>query len=262
MGSATRSALEAARTALSGAKNVDHAAGEQLLAAARTIADSPQLLAALMSTSSGEKGTVALVSTVFSSLSPASRSLLEGIATSRWSSSDDLLAGIEEIGIRAIAATAPRDGSLERELFEFGRVATSEPDLELALSSKRGGAEGKRSLVDSLLGSASAQARAIASHLVQQPRGRRLAALVSQAVSIVADVSGKGVATVSVARPLTSAQRSSVEAAITARYGREHVVNQVVDPALIGGVRIQVGDEVIDGSIAARLADLSLQLAS
>lgn len=50
-------------------------------------------------------------------------------------------------------------------------------------------------------------------------------------------------------------------ASIARRYGREHVVNQVIDPALVGGVRVQVGDEVIDGSIASRLADMKLQLA-
>lgn len=262
MGSATRSALDSARTALSAAKGVTLATGEELLAAARTIGGSPQLLSALSNPSSDAKGTTTLIDTVFAELSKPARDLLHGMAASRWSSGNDLLAGIEEIGIRAIAASAPASSTIEAELFEFGRAVTSDAELELAIGSKRGAAESKLALVTELLGrKASAQALAIAGHLVQQPRGRRIGELVRGAASTVADTAGKGIATVTVAAPLSAAQRKNVSETITSRYGREHVINQIVDPALVGGVRVQVGDEVTDGSIAARLTELKLQLA-
>jgi F-type H+-transporting ATPase subunit delta len=262
MGSATRSALATARTALTAAKGIDLAAGEQLLAAARTIGSSPQLLSALSNPSANAAGTTALVDTVFAELGSPARALLQTMVASRWSSGDDLLAGIEELGIRAIAASAPEAGVIEAELFEFGRAVTSNAELELAIGSKRGTPQSKLALVTDLLGSrASAQSRAIAGHLVQQPRGRRVGELVRSAAVTAADTAGKGVATVTVAAPLTAAQRATVAASIASRYGREHVINQIVDPSLIGGVRVQVGDEVTDGSIAARLNDLKLQLA-
>lgn len=263
MGSATRGALESARTALTSARNIDLAAGEQLLAAARAIGSSAQLLSALSNPSASAAGTSALIDTVFSELDTPARELLRMMVAFRWSSGDDLLAGIEEIGIRAIAATTSTPGVIEAELCEFGRAVTSHADLELAIGSKRGTAASKLTLVTDLLGRrASAHTLAIAEHLVQQPRGRRIGELVRSATATVADTSGKGVATVTVARAMTETQWADVAASIARRYGREHVINQVIDTALIGGVRVQVGDEVIDGSIAARLADLKLQLAN
>jgi len=262
MGSATRSAIGSARTALSSARGIDLEAGEQLLACARTIAGSLQLLSALSNPSASAAGTSTLIDTIFAELDAPARELLRGMVANRWSSGDDLLAAIEEIGIRAIAATTSTPGSIEAELFELGRAVTSNAELELAISSKRGTTASKLALVTDLLGGrASAHTLAIAEHLVQQPRGRRIGELVRGAVATVADTAGKGVATVTVARTMTAAQRADVSASIARRYGREHVINEVVDPALVGGVRVQVGDEVIDGSVAARLADLKLQLA-
>ncbi len=262
MGSATRSALESARSALAGAQGIDLAAGEQLLLAARTIGSSPQLVSALTDSSATREAKAELIGSIFGELSTSARALLEGMVADRWSSGDDLLAGIEEIGIRAVAASAPAGVSVESELFAFGRAVASDAELELAIGSKRGDAAGKLSLVQGLLGgSASPQTVAIAGHLVQQPRGRRIGALVREGAELVADAAGKGVATVTVARALTDAQREAIAASLQRRYGRAFTINQVVDPAVIGGVRVQVGDEVIDGSVAARLTELKLRLA-
>jgi F-type H+-transporting ATPase subunit delta len=262
MGSATRSARASARTALGAVEGVNFEVVAQLLAAARTIGGSQQLLSALSNPSASAAGTSALIDTVFAELSTPARELLHGMVASRWSSGDDLLAGIEETGFRAVAATASKPGVIEAELFELGRAVTSNAELELAIGSKRGAAAGKLALVVDLLGDrASVQSHAIAGHLVQQPRGRRIAELVRTAAITVADAAGTGVATVTVAQPMTAPQRTAVAASIERRYGREHVINQVVDPSLIGGVRVQVADEVIDGSVSAKLAELKLQLA-
>jgi len=261
MGSATRSATEAARAALAATSGVDVTTGEQLLAAARVIGSSKQLVSALTDSSADAAAKGGLIGAIFSTVQPQVRSLLEGMVAGRWSSGDDLLSGIEEVGICAIATSVGSDDSLEGELFVFGQAVSSDAELELAIGSKRAAPKGKLALVQALLSSASPQARAIVGHLVQQPRGRRIGELVSFAAATVADASGRGVATVTVARPLTAEQRTAIEESVTRRYGRAHTLNQVIDPAIIGGVRVQVGDEVVDGSIAARLTELKLRLA-
>jgi F-type H+-transporting ATPase subunit delta len=262
MGSATRSALAEARGSLAAASGVDLTVGAQLLAAARVIGNSSQLQSALLDSSAPASAKSGLIGGVFSNLGDTARALLQGIGTSRWSNRIELLGGIEEIGIRAVAQSSTEVDALVGELFSFGRAASSDAELELAIGSKRGSAESKLSLITALVGArGSAQAVAILSHLVQQPRGRRIGELLSSTAAIVADAADKGVATVTVARPLTSAQTAAVQQAITGRYGREHVLNQVIDSDIVGGVRVQVGDEVIDGSVAARLAELRLRLA-
>jgi F-type H+-transporting ATPase subunit delta len=78
---------------------------------------------------------------------------------------------------------------------------------------------------------------------------------------VVASQSGQTVATVHAAQPLPDAQVERLQNALSATYGTRIRINQVVDPAVLGGLRVQVGDDVIDGSIASRITDLRLQLA-
>ena len=262
MGSATREALSASRSALAalGAKT-DLSVGEELLAAGRVVGDSAQLRAALADPSAEAGAKASVVESVFASLSTPARGLLSSAVSSRWSSDQDLLAGIEELGFRVIARTAGTQ-SIESELFTFGTAVTSDPELELAVSSKLGSNAAKLALVQRLLGSkASPQTVAIVGHLVQQPRGRRIAELLRHAASVVADEAGLSIATVTTATKLDAAQLDRLGKGLAKTYGRELRINQVVDPELIGGVRVQIGDDVIDGSVASRLKELRLQLA-
>lgn len=264
MGSATREALSSSRAALAAlAGEVDLATSESLFSAGRTVGTSPQLLAALADPAASDSAKQTLITSVFGrTVTPNALRLLAVIGGSQWSSHDDVLAGIEDLGIRAAAVSAAESVSIESELFAIGAAVSSDSELELALANKLGVDSAKLSLLDTLLtGKVSAQTLAIVRHLVLQPRGRRIGELLRHAAAVVADQSGAIVATVISAAPLASAQLDRLAAGLEARYGRRIVANQIIDPSILGGLRVQVGDDVIDGSIASRLNDLRLQLA-
>lgn len=264
MGSATREALATSRAALSApGGTTDLATGESLFGAGRVIGSSSQLLSALADASADAAAKVTLARAVFAvSVTPRALDLLAAAVSERWSSHDDLLAGIEELGLRATALSSPAETSVESELFAFGTTVSSDAELELALASKLGLPAAKAALVETLLaGKVSDQTLTIIRHLVQQPRGRRIGELLRHAASVVADEAGTSIATITSASALTPAQLERLSKNLSIRNGRALTINQVVDKTLVGGVRVQIGDLVIDGSIATRLADLRLQLA-
>ncbi|HWS52091.1 MAG TPA: F0F1 ATP synthase subunit delta [Microbacterium sp.] len=260
MGSATREALAAGRAALGAAARDGLAVGTALFQVADVVGGSAQLRSALADPSADPKAKQALVSAVFKDSGPAAR-VLDMLTTSRWSTPDDLVAGMDELGIRAIAASAPRGVSITDELFAFATAVQSDAQLELALGSKLGADDAKHSLISSLLGEkSSAQTRAIVQHVVTHPRGRRIGQVLSRTAAIVADQAGQKVATVVTAKPLKAAQLTRLRAGLSATYGADLKLNQVIDPSIIGGVRVQVGDDVIDGSVSTRLTELRLAL--
>lgn len=263
MGSATREALAAARKALAAVDPKDGLAiGGQLFEAARVIGASAALRSALADPSAAAADKATVIEELFSSIGIPARNLLSAIVANRWSGQGDLLAGIEEVAIRAIAASAPDSASIEDELFAFGTAVSSDSGLELAVGSKLGSPSAKSALVHSLLGSkASKQTLAIVDHLVQQPRGRRIAELLRTASSIVADEAGLAVATVFTAKPVSAQQLDRLRASLAKAYGRDLKLNVVIEATIVGGLRVQVGDDVIDGSVSNRLTELTLQLA-
>lgn len=263
MGSATREALSAATATLASQGAIDFATGEQLLVAALVVDDSSALRSALADDTAPLESRASIVKAVFGGYTPAAKAVLESLAGQRWSSEDDLVSGIERLGIRALAASAPKTVSIDDELFAFSNAVSSNPDLELALGSRLGATAGKVGLVESLLGGkASKQTVAILSALVARPNGRRIAGLIRYAATIVAEESSQAIATVTVAAPLTAAQSQRLAAALSAKHGSTIRINELVDPSILGGMRVQIGDEVTDGSIANRLADLRPRLAS
>ena len=260
MGSASRSALAAAKTVLATLPIRSERVGDEVLAAARSIQGSAQLRSLLADPGISPEDKGRLVGRAFARLDASAVSLIAAMSAERWSSPDEFVEGVEEIGIRALAVSAPAETSIDREIFAFETALRSDSELELAVSSKLGSPEAKADLVERLLTGASVQTRILIGHLVRQPRGRRMGEALRAASATVADQAGLGIATVRTATPLTAAQLTRLESTLSARYGRKLSINQVIDGTLIGGVRISIGDDVIDGSVATRLSDLRLQL--
>lgn len=261
MGSATTQALTAARAQLGAVKSLDLATAEQVLAAGRVIGDSSSLLAALTAFETDAAPKVTLSKQLFGkALSATALKLVDELVASRWSHPDDLLVGIEDLGIR-IAAQSAGKANLDEELLSFARAISTDHELELALGSKLSPTSAKVALAEKLLaGKASDATRLVVAHLVQQPRGRRVGAMLQQAAEVAADQSGYLLATVSTANPLDDKQAKRLEQNLAARYGRTIRLNVVLEPAILGGLKVQIGDDVIDGSIAARVNELRLKL--
>jgi len=261
MGAATRASTETAVKTLQGLKRPSADLGEQLLAAARAVATSHQLVAILVDPGVPPEQRAALAQrAVGGRLGLQARSLLGVLASGRWSSQRDLVAAIEEVGIRALATSAGAE-RLESELFTVRRAVTSDGRLELALGSQASPIEARLGLVDSLLPQAGPATRAIVRHVVLLPRGRKPAEALDHAQEVVADAQGGLVAVVQTARPLTAEQAAALSGRLESAYGRKIALNQVIEPGLVAGLRITVGDDVIDGTVRARLDDLRLRLA-
>ena len=258
MGSLTRAALQTLPSAVAEAKAASVA---ELFAVGRALHGSPALIRALGDDFADSKAASALVEKVFGKASSGTKKLLTHLIGSTWSKPADLLEGVEEAGIRLAAVTAT--GDLAGELLSVDRVIKAQPDVQLALTGKRAPAEAKRAMVDALFGKKiSAEALAIVSHLVTQPRSSRITESVVRAAGTVCDQLGVGLAEVRVASAIGEQQMTNIAGMLEAQYGRAHYMDQVVDPGLVGGIRIRVGDHVMDQSVATQLADMRRQLAS
>ncbi|AKA08897.1 hypothetical protein SAZ_29015 [Streptomyces noursei ZPM] len=69
------------------------------------------------------------------------------------------------------------------------------------------------------------------------------------------------VAVVTSAVPLSDGQRQRLGAALAQLYGRQIHLNVDVDPEVLGGVQVRIGDEVINGTIVERLDEVSRRMA-
>ncbi len=261
MGSATTQALAASTEALAAAKGVTLETAGELFAAARLIGETSQLSGALADPAAPASARAAVITTVFSGASATVQEALAVVAAQRWSRAADMVDGIEELAIRAAASGEP-SSDIESELFAVSRIVAENPELELALGSRLGDGAAKSALIERLLtGKVGAASTLIVSSLVRDPRERRVRQLLSRAMRIVSAQRGRIVATVHTASPLTAEQSARLGESLSRRYGAQVSLNQVIDSSVVGGLRVQVADDVIDGSISARLADLRQKLA-
>jgi F-type H+-transporting ATPase subunit delta len=262
MASSTRQARIVAQEALDALGTVSLATATELFAAANALHSSKQLRAALSDPSAEAARKAQLVQKVFAAkLSPEVVSVLASVAQARWSSPRDMADSMESLGVRALARSSRDLDGLQTELFEIQQMVSSDPELELALSSTRATSEQKQSLVSKLLsGKVSDSAIELALQAVYSRTYKRFAEVLEQYGFWIAEFAGESVAQIRVARELSGAQLERLTKALAGFFGRELQINVEVDPEIIGGVHIAINGEVLDATVLTKLQNARLQL--
>ena len=257
---ASRDSLADARSALVGRADepgFDRLSAELLSVA--TLLGRERSLRGVLSdsgTTGGQRETI--VASLFGArISPLALAVVDDVVGRRWSEPRDLVDSLELLGAEAAFIVAERAGRLdtvENELFAFGRIYTAEPTLQLTLTDPGLPSEQKSALLRDLLATrVEPETLAVLEHAVVDPRGRRLESAIDALVQLAATRRESLLALVTVAHPLVDDQEPRLAAALAAVYRRPVTLAVEVDPDVLGGVTVQIGDEVIDGSIAHRL---------
>jgi F-type H+-transporting ATPase subunit delta len=183
--------------------------------------------------------------------------LLAGVVRSRWSDASDLVEAVDGLAVTAELFTAEKANRLdavEDELFRFARTVAADVRLRDAFAARTVGSERKAELVRTLLaGKVSPEALRLAVQAAVSPRGVRTEQALDHYLEAAAARRRQLVAEVVAAIPLTESQRARLSTALRRIYGRDIRINLDVDPEVLGGLRIQVGGELIDSTVLARL---------
>jgi F-type H+-transporting ATPase subunit delta len=234
------------------------ALADELFAVARLLDGQLALRRSLSDPAGKPDERAALANRLFASrVSPAALDLVEAVARQRWSRPPDLVEAFMALATEASLDAAEVRGELddvEDELFRFGRIVSSDRELGRILSDRKAQAGGKAALLDRLL---SRKVSPVTEQLLRNVLTGPHVGHAENAIERLSDVAsrrrGQSVARVTTAVALTAEQEQRLTEVLGRIYGRTVGLQVTVDPSVLGGLIVQVGDEVIDGSIAHRL---------
>jgi F-type H+-transporting ATPase subunit delta len=261
---ASRHAVAEARQRLDGhLDGVDEAAagrlGEQLFGAVDVLAGEPALRRHLADPATAVGDRRRLLTAVFGrQLDGAAMQVLDGLVSARWSQPRDLVDAAETLGRLAVLAVAQRLDAIEDvedELFRVGRMVDREARLRTLLGDLAVPASKRVELLRSVLaGRVHPATERLLVRAVQAPHGLALDRAAEQLAELAAQRRQRFVARVVTPVALTDAQQERLAVALTRIYGRDMTLQVELDEGLLGGLVVRVADEVIDGTLATRLA--------
>lgn len=231
--------------------------GVELFDIVATLDREPALRRVLTDPSTEAPAKAGLAEQVFGGkISADALTVLRVAVSGRWASGRDLTDGLETAGVTALVASADSAGELdavETELFEVGRFVRSDAELRQVVSDRGLPSSAKGELLRTLLGGkVSGTTLALASQAAAARTGSFERALTAFGV-VAAERRSRLLAEVRVATELAESDQTRLAAALAKKYGRDVHLNIVVDPSIVGGIAVSVGDEVVDGSMSTRL---------
>lgn len=240
------------------AVEVDSQTGLEIFEVVEAIEGDRPLRVALANNAAPSEQRVTLADDVFSKhLAASALTILKKAVELSWSNPRDLRVGLVAAARRIILRGAENNNQLERveqELFALSRILHREGELSMLLSDRRVEVSKRRSLLARLLEGKNvtmfSEALALqAVGRIEKDPASDLVALAEQA----AELRGYRIARVVSAGDLTSEQSVVLAEKLHSIYDHRMSIHNEVDTSILGGVRIHVGNEVIDGSTKAKL---------
>ncbi|MCU1628318.1 MAG: synthase subunit delta [Pseudonocardia sp.] len=233
--------------------------GEQLYAVTRLLAAERTLRRALSDPATSSEQRKRLAESVLNGkISSVALETVGDLVSARWSGPADLVEAAESLARQALLAAAEKQRALdgvEDQLFRFGRILDREPELTSLLSDTDVPADKRVALLDEVLGDkVYPVTAALLRETVRTPRGRYLDVTAEELADLAAARRDRSVARVRTAVGLSDAQEQRLTGTLTRLYGRDMSLQVELDESLLGGMVIRVGDEVVDGSVAGKLA--------
>ncbi|WP_030157671.1 F0F1 ATP synthase subunit delta [Glycomyces sp. NRRL B-16210] len=271
MSTTGRESIEAGRAVLEASASAGSAeqlteCGVELLEVTRFLVDQPRLRRALSDPARAADDREGLVRRLIAGqVGATAADVVAALVRGRWGSPSELVGGTEQLAVKALLLAVAKDGTLanvEDQLFRFGRLVDGDPELASALGASGTDPNARAALVERLLdGKAEPATVTLAAAACFGIGGRSFHASLSHLVEAAAAARDEAVAYVTVASPLDESGERQLAAKLSLVYGRPVTLKVTVDPAIVGGIRVQVDSDLWDGTVSRRLDEARQALA-
>jgi F-type H+-transporting ATPase subunit delta len=234
------------------------AVADEILSVAHLLGAQPGLRRALTNPSrSGAERSELMRSLLSGKVAQVTVDVLAALVSGRWSTPNELRDAMERLAVDTMLRSADTAGELpdvEDELFRFGQIVAGDSQLAGTLSDPGAPMERRVKLVRDLL---KGKVRLATGWLIEVALegfgGRGFESSLTRLVELTAAKRDREVAYVTVAKPLSESEEERLAAKLSGIYGRQVSLKIDVDPKVIGGVSVQVGSDLYDGTILRRL---------
>lgn len=147
------------------------------------------------------------------------------------------------------------------DLNELAKVVTASPDLLTLLNAPKLSIERKKQLVAEIFASATPEVLHTVQLLVEKKRVNEVKLIATAYAELAAQAQGIANATVFSTRELTAEEKNQISSAFAKLVRKQSLnITNEIDPSLLGGIRVQIGNHIYDSSVANKLERLKREL--